>query len=200
MLKKSLLCLILLVSILLATGCALAPLSSSFEGRSIGKGKVGLDVGGIPIGGLYPTFKLTYGLASKMDIGLQYESFSMGFFGKYSFINRPYQGFSLAGIISGGVASNGNYFYIGPVLSYKSTKFEPYFVARLNAVQYDKSKTSSGITILEGKYSYLQLTGGSDFWLSSKIGLCLELSAFAGSTGTTEVEGAIIHGGLKLRF
>ncbi|MDH5705974.1 MAG: hypothetical protein OEZ45_08140 [Candidatus Aminicenantes bacterium] len=198
--KKSSLCLILFVSILLTTGCALAPLSSSFEGRSIGKGKVGLDVGGASIAGFYPTFKLTYGFATKMDVGFQYEEFSMGLFGKYSFINRPHQGFSLAGIISGGVTSNGNYFYIGPVLSYKSKTFEPYFVARLNAVHYNETKISSGITISEGKYSYLQLTGGSDLWLSPRIGLCLELSAFAGSTGSTEVEGAIIHGGLKLRF
>lgn len=147
----------------------------------MGKGKVGVDIGVSPIGNGYTTFKLTYGLASKLDIGLQYEAFSMGLFGKYSFINRPNLGFSLAGLFSAGTTTNGSYSYIGPVLSYKSKKFEPYFVARLNVVQYDEDDFGSGITISSGKYTYLQVTGGSVFWLSRKVGFNFEISAFGGT-------------------
>jgi len=200
MVKRASLFSILLCSILFITGCALAPLSSSFEGRSMGKGKVGVDIGASPIGNGYPTFKFTYGLASKLDIGLQYEAFSMGLFGKYSFINHPTQGFSLAGLFSAGKTTNGSYSYIGPVLSYKSKTFEPYFVARLNVVQYDEDDIGSGITISSGKYTYLQMTGGSVIWLSRKIGFNFEISTFGGPTGSAEIEGALFLGGLKIRF
>lgn len=200
MFKKASLSSVLICSILLIGGCALAPLSNSFEGRSMGKGKVGLDIGVLPIGNGYPAFKFTYGLASKLDIGLQYEAFSAGLFAKYSFINRPTQGFSLAGLFSAGKTTSGSYSYIGPVLSYKSKTFEPYLVARLNVIQNDEGKTSSGITISSGKYTYLQMTGGSVIWLSRKIGFNFELSAFAGPTGSGEIEGALLLGGLKVRF
>jgi hypothetical protein len=190
---------------LLASGC-LAPLSSNFTARSLGAGGVEVDGGVLTLGGALPAFKIAIGLLSNFDLGLQLESASLGVFGEYSFVNNKERGFSLAGVLGGGAVASGSYAYGGPVLSYKSKSFEPYFVARLNYVHYGKSEdTFSDVHWEAGTNTYLQFTLGTIFWVTSNIGLNIEGSAFAGKFGLEDfgdfaVPSVIVLAGAKVRF
>ena len=197
---KKLITLFLVFSLLVLSGCV-APFSSNFTGRSLGKGKIGLDgvagLGEVDWGG----FKLAYGMTSNLDIGLQIELLTLGLFGKYSFRNTIENGFSSAALFGLGTTVNGMYVYTGPVLSYKMNFFEPYFVGRYNYVNYSETEDFwSSDTVEAGDYSYFQLTFGSILWISRKVGLNFELSTFSGTTGLLDFEGPIFLGGLKLRF
>jgi len=189
-----------LMTCLFISGCAVAPLSNSFTGRTLGKKRLQLEGGAVAVGSVLPSFKLTYGLFSDFDLGLQYDSFSAGLFGKYSLINPENEGFALAGLFSGGATINGNFLYAGPALSFKKGLFEPYFVSRFNYVVYDETESASGISIEAGEYSYFQLTGGSIFWITKNFGLNIEASTFTSTPGSSEITGPIFFGGLKLRF
>jgi len=163
--SKIFLALFFVVSLLVLSGCV-APLSSNFTGRSLGKGKIGLDAEALPLGeeAVLPALKLAYGMTSDLDIGLQIELSTLGILGKYSFINSTENGFSSAALFSLGATANGMYAYTGPVLSYKMAFFEPYFVGRYNYVHYNEEIEDIwfGDTIAEaGNYSYFQFTFGS---------------------------------------
>jgi len=201
---KKLIALFLVFSLLVLSGCV-APLSSNFTGRSLGKGKLGLDAGAVPLGeeAWYPAGKLAYGMTSDLDIGVQIELSTLGLFGKYSFINSSENGFSSAALFSLGATANGMYAYTGPVLSYKMDFFEPYFVGRYNYVHYNEEIKDIwfGETIVEaGNYSYFQFTFGSILWITRKVGLNFELSTFSGTTDLFDFEVPIFMVGLKGRF
>ncbi len=201
---KKLIALFFVFSLLVLSGCV-APLSSNFTGRSLGKGKLGLDAGAVSLGeeAWHPAGKLAYGMTSDLDIGVQIELSTLGLFGKYSFINSSENGFSSAALFSLGATANGMYAYTGPVLSYKMDFVEPYFVGRYNYVHYNEEIKDIwfGETIVEaGNYSYFQFTFGSILWITRKVGLNFELSTFSGTTGLPELEGPIFIVGLKGRF
>jgi len=191
----------------LASGC-LAPLSNSFTARSLGKGKIGLD-GGMLVNVIQedsvvlPAFAIAVGLSSDFDLGVQMESASLGVFGKYSFINNKERGFSLAGVLGAGAVASGSYADAGPGLSYKSKAVEPYFVGRFNYVHYGESENI--LDMEAGNYTYLQFTLGSVFWLTQRVGLHVEGSAFSGNLGLQDLEDLgtlsfIVLGGVKVRF
>ena len=92
MLTKSFSALLSVILILILSGCALAPLSNSFTARSLKRGRVGLD-GGCVIADseVIPSLKFAYGISSRFDLGLQYDSYTIGPFGKYSIINELIQ-------------------------------------------------------------------------------------------------------------
>jgi hypothetical protein len=198
--KKSIASLITF-SLFVLSGCV-APFSSNFTGRSLGKGKRELEIvrGTGEMGGL-GGLKFTYGMTSNFDIGLQIEPYSIGLFGKQSFINSTENGFSSAALFGLGGTGNGLYLYTGPVLSYEINFFEPYFVGRYNYVYYNETKDIwSGDTYKGGEYSYFQFTFGIILWITRKIGLSFEVSTFSGNTVFIEFEEPIYLGGLKLRF
>ena len=190
---------------LFAPGC-LAPLSSSFVGRSAGAGRVELDGGAVSVNGAIPAFKCAVGLSSAFDLGVQLESASLGGFAKYSFINNQEQGFSLAGVVGAGAVASGSYFYGGPVLSYKAKSVEPYFVARFNVVHYGESDNIfENVSWEAGTYTYFQFTLGTIFWVTGHIGFNIEGSAFAGDFGLRDFEdfgipSVIFLAGVKFRL
>lgn len=191
------LCLAILI---LACSC-LAPLSNNFTGRSLGKGKVGLE-GGVIIaaGSALPAFKFSYGLSRSFDLGLQYDSFSLGLFGKYSFLNNQESGFSLAGVAGGGATVGGGYAYAGPAFSYKIGALEPYVVGRYNYVSYGEQTSSSGLSWEAGTHSYFQFTFGGVLWLGKGFGLNAEVSYFSGLLGIEDMVPATVLAGAKIRF
>jgi hypothetical protein len=198
---------IVILLVLLASGCVVAPLSSNFTARSLGARKIGLDAAVQRIGQAgFLTYKIAIGLSKDLDFGLQLDGPSIGVFGKYSFVNNKEQGFSLAGVLGAGLASSGAYAYGGPVLSYKSRIVEPYFVGRLNLVHYGVSENTFGDLFgVAGTYTYLQFTLGSIFWLTESIGLNVEGTTFTGNMGLKDAEDLAIRrftvlGGVKFRF
>ncbi len=193
---------------LLASGC-LAPLSNSFSARSLGTGKIEFDGGMVAFVNqedsfALPAFTIAVGLSSGFDLGVQMESASIGVFGKYSFIiNNKERGFSLAGVLGAGAVASGSYAYAGPVLSYKSKAVEPYFVGRFNSVHYGESENC--LDMEAGTYTYVQFTLGSIFWLTQRVGLNVEGSAFSGNLGRADFEdfgvsSFVVLGGIKVRF
>jgi len=197
----------LILLALLTSGC-LAPLSNSFTARSLGKGKKGVGGGMLVLvrqedSVVLPAFAVAVGLSSDLDFGLQMESASLGVFGKYSFINNNERGFSLAGVLGAGAVASGSYAYAGPVLSYKSKAVESYFVGRFNYVHYGESENC--LDMEPGTYTYGQFTLGSVFWLTQRIGLNVEGSAFVGNLGLQDFEdfGAssfVVLAGIKVRL
>jgi hypothetical protein len=188
-----------LASLVLACSC-LAPLSNSFTGRSLGQGKVGLEGGAIAAGSALPVFKFSYGVTRDLDLGLQYDSFSIGLFGKYSIINNQESGFSLAGVAGGGVAVGGGYGFVGTAFSIKLGAFEPYAVGRYNFVSYGESSSSSGLSWEAGQHGYFQFTLGNVLWLGKGFGLNAEVSFFSGILGIEDMVPATVLVGAKVRF
>ena len=188
-----------LASLVLTCSC-LAPLSSNFTGRSLGQGKVGLEGGAIAAGSALPVLKLSIGLSRNFDLGLQYDSFSLGLFGKYSFINNQESGFSLAGVAGGGATGGGAYGFAGPAFSVKLGAFEPYAVGRYNFVSFGESSSSSRLSWEAGQHSYFQFTFGGLLWLGKGFGLNAEVSFFSGILGIEDMVPATVLVGAKVRF
>ena len=191
----------LAVSLAVLSGC-IAPLTSNFSGRTMGKGKMGFDAGTIGLGdGQVGALKLTYGIAHDFDFGVQLEYGCIGLFGKYALRNPRENGLAFAALFGGGATTNGTYAYTGPVLSFKMNMLEPYIVGRYNYVHYQEMEGIWSGAILESEnHSYFQLTVGSIFWISRKIGFNIELSFFSESEWLDELEQPIVAGGLKIRF
>jgi len=180
----------------------IAPLTSSFSGRTLGKGKVGFDAGGVGFGDMkVGAFKFAYGAAPDFDLGLQLEYGCMGLFGKYALRNPRENGLAFAALFGGGMITNGTYAYAGPILSFKMDLMEPYIVGRYNYVYYrEELGLWNGYSEGSEGYSYFQFTFGSILWISRKVGLNIELSTLSGETDFTDFEGPIVSGGLKIRF
>jgi hypothetical protein len=189
-----------LLPVVLAAGCV-APLSHNLTGRSLGGGTFGIDAGALagPGEGALPALKVAVGLSESADLGLQFDTFSLGFFGRKSFINNRETGPSLAGVIGLGMAAGGYYGYAGPVLSFKTGGFEPYLGARLNFVTYDESDSSSSISWEGGDFTYPQATLGFCFWFSRRVALNAEASALIGETGVLDA-GMVGLAGLSFRL
>ena len=201
---KKLMALFLVFSLLVLSGCV-APFSSNFTGRSLGKGKIGVDIGAIPYGEESVLFagKVAVGATPDLDIGGQIELSSLGIFGKYSFINSTENGFSSAVLFSLGATTHGMYAYSGPVLSFKMDFVEPYFVGRLNYVHYSEDIEGFWFgepIVAAGSYSYLQFTFGGILWIHRKLGLTFELSTFSKSAEVLEKDESVFMIGLKGRF
>lgn len=189
-----------LLPVVLAAGCV-APLSHNLTGRSLGGGTFGIDAGALvgPGEGVLPALKVAVGLSESADLGLQFDTFSLGFFGRKSFINNRETGPSLAGVIGLGMAAGGYYGYAGPVFSYKTGGFEPYLGARLNLVSYEDSDSSSSISWDAGDFAYPQATLGFSFWFSRRVALNAEASALIGDTGVLDA-GIVGLAGLSFRL
>ena len=193
--------LVLVVILAGLSGCV-APLTSNFTARTLGKGKIGFDAGAIGLGdGAVGALKLTYGIAADLDLGMQLEHSCVGLFGKYAIRNPRENGFAIATLFGLGITMSGTYAYTGPVLSFKMNSLEPYIVGRYNYVHYQgMAGTWSGVALGSENHSYFQLTVGNIFWLSRKIGFHVELSVLSESEWLDELDQPIVAGGLKIRF
>lgn len=189
-----------LMPAVLTVGCV-APLSHNLTGRSLGSGTFGLDAGAVvgPGEGALPALKVAVGISESTDLGVQFDTFSLGFFGRKSFINSPVEGPSLAAVTGLGIAAGGWYGYAGPVFSYKTCRFEPYFSPRVNFVSYEESDSSSSISWEGGDFVYPQVTLGFSFWLSRKVALSAEASALIGKAGVLDA-GIVGMAGLSFRL
>lgn len=201
--KRSVPCIASLVVLALAQGC-MSPVSHTLTGRSYGRGKTGFDAGIIlPIDtgpgiGPYISIKAGVGVSDDMDVGARFDYFSLGVFGRHSFISNTDQGPSVAGVMGLGLAGDGFYSYAGPTASYKSGFFEPYLSVRVNMLQYRGSHLLYSGARETGNYIFLQTTLGSSLWASRVIGGNIEGSVFLGERSVFGLPG---HGGaLGLTF
>lgn len=176
----------LLLFALMATGCAVAPLSNHTTARTIGDGNSSLDAGttlGNKTQPWLPAIKYTLGIGENTELGAQYEVVSIGLWGKHAFINRQEKGFSLAAIGGTGLSGTGFYGYIGPIFSYRAKRLEPYFISRFNYVRYEGSRVDLAsigeISFTNGFYRYIQNTLGTMFWFVERVAISAEASHFS---------------------
>jgi hypothetical protein len=131
--------------------------------------------------GWIPSLKYSIGLTDEIDLGFQYEVVEYGIWGKYALVRRE-EGWSVAALAGVGASFEGFYGYAGPIVSWKSGIFEPYFLTRFNYVRYPEQKMSVAsvgeLDVAPGTYRYLQYTVGFLIWPTDWFGTGLETSAF----------------------
>lgn len=196
--------------LLLAQGCAVAPLSNHVTARTNGKGDSLLSAGstiGVGDSGWLPSLKYSIGLSEDFDIGFQYEVIEYGAWGKYALINNKGEGFSLAALGGAGLSFEGYYLYAGPVVSYKLDWFEPYFISRFNYVKFPAPKISIAtigeFSVSPGIYRYFQHTLGFMTWPKDWLGFGLEASLFGTVSSPfilREKDRLLVSGNFSFRF
>ena len=166
---------VIILSSLIFVSCSIAPLNSAHTARSLGKDTSSISVSLASALGL----RIEQGLTDKLDlgIGLELQSETVYFVqSKYSFINRPAGGLSLAGI--GGVSLSSGYshaksVYLGPIVSYRYKDVELFFQGRFNYTHwnYDElhlrgNDTLNDLIVIpstKNHFTYWQLDPGISF-------------------------------------
>lgn len=188
---------------MLLTSCAIGPLVSHETARTVGNSKHEV-LGGYGHAGYI--IKWNYGLSDNLDLGLHWESFSIGLKAKYSFINAQESGLSLAAALGTGASIGGSHYYGDLMMSYLSKKWEPYSTLRFVRVKSDEMEFNDEetgervFTIDSSRYSYGQFFLGTRYWLNQHWLLSLEASSIFTLSSVEVSNNLIISGGLGYRF
>lgn len=170
---------------LILSSCAFGPLVTHETARSLGSGNHDL-LGGY--GSADYVIKWNVGLSENWDMGIQYESLSLGLRFKYAVINNKENGFSLAGALGIGSSLGGSHYYGDIMTSYLTGWWEPYSNLRLVHVTIDpidfghKDNSVFDFTIPRTEYSYGQFFLGSRFWIHEHWTISVEASTLFGIT------------------
>ena len=168
-----------IVSVLFFFAGCIPPMAGHETGRTLGESQSEL-IGGL--GAFGHVIKYNYGVTDYLDLGIHWETFSLGLRAKYSFINTPISGWSLAGALGAGSVSHGRYITGDVIGSYLSGDWEPYgFIRRSRvicnevAAKDSKKLLHDFLVACEKKhYDRVQFTLGSKYWFSAKWFLSLE--------------------------
>lgn len=187
----------------LLSGCAVGPLVSHETARTVGSRNSEL-IGGYGQAGY--VFKWNYGLGKDFDIGLHWESLSIGLRAKYAFINSS-NGFSLAAALGIGESLGGSHYYGDILFSYLVKKFEPYGTIRLVHVKTDPVEFRDedtghvDFTVRSYKYDYGQGILGARIWFNKNWFLSLEASTLFTVSDDVEIaDGVLLGAALGARF
>jgi hypothetical protein len=197
---------IALVSFLI-TGCAVGPLVNHETARTVGEGKNELSAG---YGQAGYVFKWNHGVRDNLDIGVHWESLSLGIRGKYAFINNPDHGFSSSIALGTGWSIGGSHYYADLSGSYLFGQWEPYLMVRTVRVKTDPVEFRDedptddwdlSFTIARERYTYGQVSLGTRFWMNERGYLSLEFSSLYEISSGIEIDDNLIIGGLVgIRF
>lgn len=150
------------------SGCAFGPLVNHESARTVGESNHEL-MGAFGSPGY--ALKWTYGVTENFDVGLQWESLSLGIRAKYSFINQS-EGWSFAGALGTGVSTGGNHNYGDLISSYATGAWEPYGTIRVVHITTDPMEfrnTDTGalsFTVDRSQYNYGQFFLGTRYWFN----------------------------------
>ncbi|MBX3040395.1 MAG: hypothetical protein KF789_06770 [Bdellovibrionaceae bacterium] len=197
-------CFIFLMFAMALSGCAIGPLVSHETARTVGRSRHEF-VGGFGTAGFVA--KWNYGLTENLDMGLHWESLSVGLRAKYAFLNRD-KGWSFATALGTGSSIGAGTYYSGDLMaSYLSGSWEPYGTLRFVHVKNDpvdfKDKDTGQIefTVPKSQYDYGQVILGNRYWFSSHWLLSLEVSSpYAISSGLKIGNDILTSGALGYRF
>jgi hypothetical protein len=185
------------------SGCAVGPLVSHETARTVGNSNHEL-IGGYGMAGY--VVKWNYGLTKNLDLGLHWESLSIGLRAKYAFINNR-EGWSFATALGAGSSIGGSHYYGDIIGSYLAGPWEPYGTVRLVHVKTDplefKDKDTGDIafTVPSADYDYGQFILGTRYWISAHWLFSLEASSlFAVSSGLKIGNGVLVGGSFGYRF
>ena len=194
----------LLICVGALSGCALGPLVNHETARSVGNSNHELMVGAGQAGWVG---KWNYGLTENLDLGLHYESLSLGVRAKYAFLNSN-NGWSIAGALGTGSNIGGSHSYGDILISHMSGTWEPYATFRYVSVKTDPVEfrdTNTGqvdFTINTPNFTYGHYFVGTRIWFTPKFLLSLELSQLVSLNDDFRIESdsAIFSGALGYRF
>ena len=183
--KNLLLVVLTPLAIGLISGCALAPLTAGYTGRSLDSGEIRVDAQfsrytketGAPV--VTPSVKASYGITKDLDVGIQTESRTFTGLVKYSMLNSgDRDGLSLATMGAFVVMGSEVSYYFGSAISYLFKKFEPYFVYRYNIAHLDREFLNT-IFFFETPppedFNFSSFTFGLYYWWTKTFGTGTEI-------------------------
>lgn len=157
-----------LLVVIFLSGCAFGPLVNHESARSVGKSNHEI-MGSVGSPGY--AFKWTYGATENLDLGVQWESLSLGIRAKYSFLNQT-EGWSFAGALGTGASTGGSHNYGDLISSYASGAWEPYGTLRAVHVTTDPMDFRNAdtgnlvFTVDRSQYTYGQFFLGTRYWFN----------------------------------
>jgi hypothetical protein len=178
------------------SGCAVGPLVSHETARSVGNSNHEL-IGGYGQAGYI--LKWNYGLTENLDLGLHWESLSIGVRAKYAFINNN-SGWSLASALGTGASIGGNHYYGDVIGSCLTGSWEPYGTVRVVRVKNDpfefKDQDTGQVsfTIDKSEYDYGQFFLGTRYWFNDHWLLSIEASSLFKISSGFEVGKSVFAG------
>jgi hypothetical protein len=181
---------------LVGLGCAVGPLVNHETARTVGKNEHEL-IGGYGVAGY--VVKWNYGMKENLDLGFQYESFSIGLKLKYSFINST-EGLSLAAAIGTGWSAGGDHRYLDLMSSFKGERIEPYVTIRLVHVKtkpldFRSSDSDTTLfTIEKSEYSYGQFLLGVRIPINERAFFSPEISTLFNVSSVSFARSGILYG------
>jgi hypothetical protein len=188
---------------ILLSSCAVGPLVSHETARTVGNSNHEI-LGGYGQAGF--AFKWNYGVSENFDIGLHWESLSIGVRAKYAFINSK-DSWSFAAALGTGSSVGGSHTYIDLITSTMAGSWEPYGTIRLVKVKTDpmafrdKDTGQVAFTISSAEYDYGQALLGTRYWFNTHWHLSLEASSlFAVRESVKFGSNALIGAALGYRF
>lgn len=192
-----------LFTVLAVSGCAFGPLVSHETARTVGESHHEIVAG---YGSPGYAFKWSFGLTKNWDVGVQYESLSLGIRTKYAFLNVE-NGFSLAAAFGVGSSVGGNHYYGDLLASYMTGSWEPYGTLRIVHVKTDpldfKDESTGNLkfTIGSAQYDYGQFMLGTRYWFTKNWLLSIEASTLFGFTSDFKVaDGFLASAAFGYRF
>ncbi len=188
---------------IISSGCAVGPLVSHETARTVGNSNHEI-VGGYGQAGY--AFKWNYGVSENLDIGLHWESLSIGARIKYAFINSK-DSWSLAAALGTGSSVGGSHNYLDIITSTMAGSWEPYATARLVKVKTDplefrnKDTGQVDFTISSAEYDYGQALLGTRYWFNANWLFSLEASSlFAINDSVKFGSNVLVGAALGYRF
>lgn len=185
------------------SGCAVGPLVNHETARTVGNSNHEL-IGGYGQAGY--VLKWSYGLTENLDLGLHWESFSLGYRLKYAFQSKQ-SGGSLAFAAGQGASIGGSHYYGDIIASYLSGSWEPYSALRVVHVKSDGQEVKSGsngdviFKVEKSEFDYGQFILGSRYWFNKHWLFSLEASTlFAISSSVRGNNSFIASGSFGYRF
>lgn len=189
---------------LFLSACAVGPLMDHESARTVGAGAADL-VGGYGMAGFVGKFN--YGLSDRWDLGLQWESLSMGVRIKYGIIDNQSKGWSLAAAAGTGFSAGGSHYYGDLMGSYLFGTWEPYTMFRVVHVTTDPVKIGDEkqdgfeLDIGSSSYVYGQLSLGTRVWFDKHWLASMEAGTLFGmSSGIRFVDAVIVSAALGYHF
>ncbi len=192
----------------LISSCSFTPFATTPTARTNGAGQQVLQ--GSLVEAEIPSFRYEYGLLPNLDVGVESEfgfgSYVAGLYSKLA-ITPNAQGLATAMILGFGknVFGDGEYWYLGPVLSYRLAFFEPAVLLRYTDTRtdgLDYGDSSGSITFPSDHLRYWYLVISATIYPVDWFGIILQASEALNvkSSGGTFVDGMIFTVGLTYKF
>jgi hypothetical protein len=193
---------------ILLTGCAFAPFATTPTARTTGAGQHLMQASLVEAE--IPSFRYEYGLLPTIDVGAEGEfgfgSYVLGLYSKVGF-GAGDQGLSTAAILGLGknVFGEGEYWYAGPIVSYKFTFFEPAILLRYTDTRVDDVdfyQASGDITFDGDHFRYWYLVLSATVYPADWFGIIFQVAdaLSVNGGGGNFIDGMVFNVGINYKL